>query len=133
MRKEPRIWLDKAERYLVSAQLLLNDEDYDSAVSRAYYASRYAAIHLLVARRVGWQAAWQHRTIGDKMAEQARNLVWLRSILMSGQTTFTNSWTQLLDYRSRADYELGRINERIANRSLAFAQSFVDAVKENSP
>jgi uncharacterized protein (UPF0332 family) len=125
-------WLDKADRYLLSAQILLNEGDVDSCISRAYYGARYAAIHLLIARRMGWQASWQHRTISDKMAEQARNLLWLRGLLMSGQTTFTNSWTQLLDYRSRADYELGRTNERIAQRSLAFAQAFVEAVKENS-
>ena len=125
-------WLDKADEYLAAAQLLLDNQHYASSISRAYYAVRYAAIHLFLARRVGWQSSWQHRTIGDKMAEQARNLLWLRGTLMGGQTTFTNSWTQLLDYRSRADYELGRTNERIAQRSLAFAQAFVSAVKENS-
>ena len=35
--------IEKARRYLRSTELLIQDGDYDSAVSRAYYAMFYAA------------------------------------------------------------------------------------------
>jgi uncharacterized protein (UPF0332 family) len=126
-------WLGKADRYLEAAQILLDREHYDSAVSRAYYAARYAAIHLLLARKAGWNPKWLHDSIGEKMREQSRSLLWLRPIVMSGQNDFYKSWLALLKYRGGADYELDEITERIAQRSLAFAQLFVQAVKENQP
>jgi uncharacterized protein (UPF0332 family) len=39
--------LDKARRYIRSAELLSAEEDYDSAVSRLYYAMFYCAEALL--------------------------------------------------------------------------------------
>ena len=127
----PHTWLEKADRYLASAELLLADEDYESAVSRAYYAARYGAIHLFLARGVPWQARWTHKTIQDRMIEQARRLLWLRAVQMQS-LTFGQSWMQLLENRSIADYEIsGRITERIARRSFIFAQAFIQAVKGN--
>ena len=35
--------IEKARRYLRSAELLIHDGDYDSAVSRSYYAMFYSA------------------------------------------------------------------------------------------
>src|SRR4051812_18958743 len=133
MMTPPRTWLEKADQYLASAQLLLDNGYYESAVSRAYYAARYTAIHLFLVRKAGWQPKWLHDSIALKMIEQARNLSWLRTIVMSGQRDFAGSWSQLLDYRSRADYEVGKINERIAQRSITFVQALVQAVKENLP
>ena len=46
--KETQALLERATRYLKSAALLLNDGDYESAVSRAYYAMFYAAEAVLL-------------------------------------------------------------------------------------
>ena len=124
-------WLDKADQYLASAQILLDAGYTESAVSRSYYAARYAAIHLFLARRTGWNPKWLHDSIGEKMREQARSLPWLRAVVMSGQNDFYKSWLMLLKYRGGADYELDKITERIAERSFTFARLFVQAVKEN--
>jgi uncharacterized protein (UPF0332 family) len=35
--------IQKARRYLKSADILLKDKDYESSVSRAYYSMFYAA------------------------------------------------------------------------------------------
>ena len=112
-------WLDKADQYVASAQILLDNEYYESAVSRAYYAARYAAIHLLLARKAGWNPKWQHETIATRLIEQTRNLLWLRAIILTGQTDFAKSWTRLLRSRSDADYDLDRIRARDAERCLA--------------
>jgi uncharacterized protein (UPF0332 family) len=125
-------WLEKAGQYLASAQLLLDAGYYESAVSRAYYAARYAAIHLLLARKAGWNPKWQHETMATRLIEQTRNLLWLRAIILAGQTDFAKSWTKLLRSRSAADYDLDRIRARDAERCLAFARVFVQAVKEHS-
>lgn len=42
--------LEKAERFIVSAMLLAEDGDYDSAASRLYYAMFFVAEALLAAR-----------------------------------------------------------------------------------
>jgi hypothetical protein len=107
--------------------------DTESAASRAYYAARYAAIHFFLARKVGWKPDWQHETIRDKMIEQARRLPWLREVKMHHLQTFGQSWWELLENRSNADYELDVPTERTARRSLVFAQAVVQAIKENLP
>ncbi len=124
-------WLEKADQYVASAQILLDAGYSESAVSRSYYAARYAAIHLLLARKAGWNPKWQHETVATRLIEQTRNLLWLRAIVLTGQTDFAKSWTKLLRSRSDADYDLDRIRVRDAERCLAFAQVFVQAVKEH--
>ena len=42
--------LERSERYLKSAALLLNDGDFESAVSRTYYAMFYAVQAVLLTR-----------------------------------------------------------------------------------
>jgi uncharacterized protein (UPF0332 family) len=126
-------WLEKADHYLLSAQMLLKEGDTESAVSRAYYAARYAAIHLFITRKLGWTRHWQHETIAGKMIEQARRLHWLRAARMTGQQEFGKSWLLLLQLRNEADYELDRMTPRAAERCLEFAQAVVKIIKENSP
>ena len=47
--REINLMVDKARRYLASAELLRREGDYDSAVSRLYYAMFYLAEALLLA------------------------------------------------------------------------------------
>jgi len=44
--------IEKARRYLRSAELLIQDGDYDSAVSRAYYAMFYLAEAALLTKEM---------------------------------------------------------------------------------
>jgi uncharacterized protein (UPF0332 family) len=125
-------WLGKADHYLEAAQILLERKHYDSSVSRAYYAVRYAAIHLFIIRKLGWTPHWQHETIASKMIEQAHRLHWLRAARMAGQPDFGKSWLMLLKLRNEADYELSRMPTRSAERCLEFAQSVARIIKENS-
>lgn len=46
---EIRIMLEKADRYVHSAEVLSREQDYDSAISRLYYVMFYAAEALLFA------------------------------------------------------------------------------------
>jgi uncharacterized protein (UPF0332 family) len=42
----------RAKRYIRSAELLLNDKDYESSVSRTYYAMFYAAQAILLTKKL---------------------------------------------------------------------------------
>jgi len=42
----------RAKRYIRSAELLLNDKDYESSVSRTYYAMFYAAQAVLLTKKL---------------------------------------------------------------------------------
>jgi len=44
--------IEKARRYLRSAELLIQDGDYDSAVSRSYYAMFYSAEAALLKKKM---------------------------------------------------------------------------------
>jgi uncharacterized protein (UPF0332 family) len=48
--REARALVAKAQRYLKSAELLLRDGDYESSVSRSYYAMFYCAEATLLMR-----------------------------------------------------------------------------------
>lgn len=49
---QSRLLLHKAQKFLRSAAVLLELEDYDSVASRAYFSTFYAAQALLLHRRV---------------------------------------------------------------------------------
>ncbi len=48
--------IQKAQRYLKSAQLLLEDKDYESSVSRTYYAMFYAAQAVLLTKNLSFSS-----------------------------------------------------------------------------
>ena len=50
LRDELKLMFEKAHRYVQSAEILRRHKDYDSAVSRLYYAMFYAAEALLMVR-----------------------------------------------------------------------------------
>lgn len=54
--KETIALLQRAERYLKSAELLLNDGDHESAVSRTYYAMFYATQALLLTKNLSFSS-----------------------------------------------------------------------------
>jgi len=48
--------IEKSRRYLRSAELLIQDGDYDSAVSRSYYAMFYSAEAALLKREMAFSS-----------------------------------------------------------------------------
>jgi uncharacterized protein (UPF0332 family) len=54
--KEVGALVKKARRYLKSAQLLLQDEDFESSVSRTYYAMFYCAEAALLTRNLSFSS-----------------------------------------------------------------------------
>lgn len=54
--KEAGSLIERANRYLRSALLLLQDNDYESAVSRTYYAMFYAAQAVLLTKDLSFSS-----------------------------------------------------------------------------
>ena len=54
--KEVKALIDRAVRYLKSAEILLQDEDYESCVSRTYYAMFYAAQAALLTKNLSFSS-----------------------------------------------------------------------------
>ena len=54
--KEAMALIKRAERYLKSAEILLKDEDYESSVSRTYYAMFYSAQAALLTKKLSFSS-----------------------------------------------------------------------------
>ena len=65
--KEVHALLLKAKRYLRSAELLLGDADYESSVSRTYYAMFYCAQAALLTKNMTFSS---HRGVIAAFGEQ---------------------------------------------------------------
>jgi uncharacterized protein (UPF0332 family) len=48
--------IGRAERYIRSSELLLNDKDFDSSTSRSYYAMFYAAEAVLLTKNLKFKS-----------------------------------------------------------------------------
>jgi uncharacterized protein (UPF0332 family) len=54
--KEVKSLIERAKKYLRSAELLLNEGDYESSVSRTYYAMLYAAQAMLLTKNLSFSS-----------------------------------------------------------------------------
>lgn len=54
--REAKALIKKAQRYLKSAEILLRDEDFDSSVSRTYYAMFYCAEAALLTKNLSFSS-----------------------------------------------------------------------------
>ncbi len=125
--------MDKAERELVNgylakarskvrvARVLLSKEEWDDAVSRAYYGAYHAAQAVLL-------------TEGQR-GESHKGVVQLFGLLLIKTGKFEKKWGRLLanlkDDREAGDYEaLSYLDEETARRAVREAEEFVSAVEQ---
>jgi uncharacterized protein (UPF0332 family) len=54
--KEIKSLIERSERYLKSAKLLLDDGDYESSVSRTYYAMLYSTQAMLLTKSLSFSS-----------------------------------------------------------------------------
>jgi len=116
-----QVLIEKARRYLKSAGLLIQDGDYDSAVSRSYYAMFYSAEAALLKKKMTFtshkaviSAFGQHFVktgIFDKRLGKDLNIIFDKR--------------QLGDYGS--DFS---ISEDSARRAFESAREFVEHLAE---
>lgn len=117
---EQRSLIDKAERYLSSARLLCDAGDYDSAISRIYYAAFYIAESVLDARGLAYSS---HKGVisafGKEFAQSGRMDAYFHRLLISA-----------FEKRQQADYlaDTGLDQEEVESL-LTEATSFLAAAK----
>lgn len=120
MTDEQQRFVDRADRALASARLLLDAGDVEAAVNRAYYATFNMALAAL--RGVGEAPkshAGVHTRFGDRFIRPGHVAPAIGRLLAG-----------LFDARQRADYGAASIYDgRAAEDALADAERFVAAVQ----
>ena len=119
MKKEIKDLLKKADRYLRSAKILLNDGDYDSCISRCYYAMFYSAEALLLTK--GLKAS-SHKGVISLFSEHFIKTGELKENL-------GRALRRAYDLRQKGDYGIGfMVTEKDAKRYLEISEDFVRVV-----
>ena len=65
--KEIKLLIERAKRYLKSATILLKEGDYESSVSRTYYAMFYGAQAVLLTKKLSFSS---HKGVISTFGEQ---------------------------------------------------------------
>jgi len=65
--KEIKMLIERAKRYLKSATILLKEGDYESSVSRTYYAMLYGAQAVLLIKNLSFSS---HKAVISAFGEQ---------------------------------------------------------------
>ncbi|MBM4029740.1 MAG: HEPN domain-containing protein [Planctomycetes bacterium] len=118
--KEPLALIAKANRYLKSAELLLRDGDYESSVSRSYYAMFHCAQALLLTKDLTFSS---HKGVISAFGEQ---------FIKTG--VFPREWGRQLnkgfEKRQLGDYEAeSGMSDEDAKDMLARAREFCAEVE----
>jgi len=112
--------IQKARRFLKSAELLLADGDFDSCVSRCYYAMFFMAEATLLTK--GFRAS-SHKGVISLFGEQ-----FIKSKLLREE--IGKVLRRAYDSRQKGDYTTGFIvSEREAKETLAKAKDFVAEIE----
>ena len=119
--------IDRADRALRSANLLIADGDIAGAVERAYYAAFHAARAALLSRGYG-------QTDGQAMPKTHDGLTgkFSQEFVKTGDIPMEIgiALKQIENRRNIAEYSGDRIEPEVAPEILAKAACFVSAIKE---
>lgn len=112
--------LQKANRFLRTAELALNDGDYDSCVSRCYYAMFFMAEAMLFSK--GMRAS-SHKGVIKLFGEH-----FVKTGIVEAE--FGKMLRRAYDLRHKGDYAMGfAVSEKEARERLEGAKSFVSRVE----
>ena len=114
-----QVYLEKAQSSLRVAEMALTSGEYDSCVSRAYYATFQAEIAALIKLTDFRPPQWGHDCV---QAEFNRRLIHAQKIFPGG-LRFIHS--DLIGRRHIADYEEKRIGRMTAERCVKKAKEMV--------
>ena len=113
--------IEKARRYLRSVELLIQDGDYDSAVSRSYYAMFYSAQAALLKKKMTFTS---HKAVISAFG---------RYFVKTGifEKRLGRDLNIIFDERQLGDYESNfSISEDNARHTFESAGGFVDQIEE---
>ena len=113
--------VEKARRYLKSAELLIQDGDYDSAVSRSYYAMFYSAEAVLLKKKMAFTS---HKAVISAFGRHfVKTGIFDKRLGRNLHIIFDKR--QLSDYGS--DFSISEDNAR---RAFDSAREFVEHLAE---
>jgi uncharacterized protein (UPF0332 family) len=118
--KEIRDFIEKAEKFLSTAEQALSIEDYDSCVSRCYYAMFFMAEAVLLTKRL---TASSHKGVISLFGEH-----FVKTKIL--ERDLGKALNDAYDKRLVGDYGVGfTVNERQGEDLLETAQNFVQKLK----
>lgn len=123
----PTEYMQKAERALTSAQLLLADGDLDGACNRAYYAMFDAAHAALL-------ASGADSNPGETKTHRGLIAAFGKHLVSNGRipSEFGKALNQVERIRLLADYTGEDIDDEAARWALTRASDFVAAIRRHS-
>lgn len=118
--KEIRDFTEKAEKFLSTAEQVLGIKDYDSCVSRCYYAMFFMAEAALLTKSL---SASSHKGVISLFGEH-----FVKTKLL--ERNLGKALNDAYDKRLVGDYGVGfTLTEREAKDLLVTAQDFIQALK----
>ena len=119
--KEIKTLMQRAERYLNSAEVLIKEGDFDSSVSRSYYAMFYAAEAVLLTKNLKFSS---HRSVISLFGKHfVKEGIFRPEMGKCLRNAF--------DKRLVGDYSFASvINEEEASEVLGGAKNFVKALRD---
>lgn len=123
-RDSERWRLGKAERFLRAADRAFDSEDWETAVSRAYYAVYHAVIALLEARAGIVRRRWDHVQVQNDFRTHFTRRGYLFTVRQAGH------FEELLEARLVADYEAERLRRGRAAELLRNAYALYERLLE---
>jgi len=113
--------IGRANKYLSSAKLLLDSGDYDSSVSRSYYAMFFATEAILLTKELEFSS---HRGVIAAFGQHfVKTGIFSKEMRRMLQNAF--------DMRQKGDYSFRPvIQETTANHMLNQAKVFVGKIKD---
>jgi len=119
--KEIELLIERANKYLKSAEMLFAAEDFESSVSRTYYAMFYSAQAMLLTKSLSFSS---HRGVISAFGEHfIKTGVFPRGMGREFHRTF--------EKRQLSDYEYTFVISRDeAEQVLASGQEFVEQITQ---
>jgi len=114
--------------FLATARTCLEQQDWDTATSRAYYAAFHAAAAFLEQHpgrpKKASGEGWNEKEIRSGLSRH------FRAIVVKGGKRLHKSFEDLLSERIAADYRAASVGERRARESVENAGEFIRGIEE---
>jgi uncharacterized protein (UPF0332 family) len=118
--KEAKALIKKAHRYLKSAEMLLLDKDFESSVSRAYYAMFYCAEAVLLTRNLSFSS---HKGVISAFGEH-----FVKTGVFPKE--FGRELNRAFEKRQLGDYEyISLISDEDAEEILEYGKQFINVIE----
>lgn len=123
--------LERAHRYLKSSRLLISDGDYESAVSRSYYAMFFCAEALLLAKGLSFSS---HRAVISGFGEHFVK-TGVFPVDMGRNLSRAFEQRQLSDYEFRfvVPLEAAQLSSETAESFVAFVEDHFKRTSTGCP